>query len=56
MGTCCKERANSNELALYDDAPIVNKVFEEKERKFTKMLKRIQISNPFMRVLEHSKW
>jgi hypothetical protein len=51
MGVCCKERANDDELLLHGGARRLPKLIEENEHKFKQMLTRVQIANPFMKVV-----
>jgi len=51
MGVCCKEKEDKDELTLHDDNKCLPRLIEDNEHKFNQMLKRIQITNPFMNVV-----
>lgn len=52
MGICCQGEKDRDDPIMYDYAnKVLNKTPEETERQFYEMLKRIDISDPFMKVL-----
>lgn len=52
MGICCQEQKDHDDLMMYDYAnKVLNKTPEETERQFYEMIKRIDIADPFMKVL-----
>jgi len=53
MGVCCQQKDENDGLDLYDNGNKVSiRTPEETERQFKEMLKRIEISDPFMKVFE----